>query len=264
MNSEKLLDIASRSDTGRVRSHNQDNIGQDSALGVVALADGMGGHASGDVASTIAIDAVLQHLKSVIPNVAPGEIDAATGYASESLAVRQAIINANAIIYAAAEAQPAHQGMGTTLVVAIFYNNHLAVGHVGDSRLYRFRNDRLEQITVDHSLVQTLVDKGLCTQEQARTSPNKNLLTRAVGTGLTVNVDVYEHMVAPDDIYLVCSDGLNDMIDDAGISQIISTFGADLERTAEQLIVRANENGGKDNISVILVRPNKSFPASTH
>lgn len=261
MNLKNVLDIAIRSDIGRVRSSNEDRVDEDREIGVVVLADGMGGYHGGDVASTIAVKTILEHLKAHIPEIVPGDIDAATGYSRESLAVRQAILKANRRIYQTAEAEPQYRGMGTTLVMAIFYDNRVSVANVGDSRMYRFRGDRLEQITVDHTLRQELIGRGFCTPAEARTSLNKNLVTRAVGTEPAVAVDLREADVAPNDIYLFCSDGLYDMIDDREIHHWVKTFGADLDRTAEQLISLANENGGKDNVSVMLVRPTKSFPA---
>lgn len=258
MNLKNVLDIASRSDPGRVRSNNEDCIGHDPALGVVALADGMGGPPGGDIASAIAVNTVLQYLKAILARLPADESDAPTRHVEMSSATRQAIISANEMILETAQAQPEYRGMGTTLVLVIFCDDLITVANVGDSRLYRFRDDRLEQITKDHSLVQTLVDKGLCTQEQARTSPNRNILTRAVGTEPAVNVDVFENTLMPNDTYLLCSDGLNNMIEDTDICQIVRTFGADLDETAEQLIARANENGGKDNISVILVKPQQT------
>jgi protein phosphatase len=214
MNLKGVLDVASRSDTGRVRSRNEDRLGHAQEIGAVVLADGMGGYHGGDIASTIAVRTILEDLRASIPRFAPGEVDAATGYARESLAVRQAVSNANRMIYQAAEAEPQYQGMGTTLVTAIFYDNRVTVAHVGDSRMYRFRGDRLEQITVDHTLRQEMVNRGFFTPAEARASLSKNLVTRALGTDPTVAIDIREFDAAPKDIYLLCSDGLSDMVDD--------------------------------------------------
>jgi PPM family protein phosphatase len=148
MNLKNVLDMASRSDTGRLRLRNEDRIGADLKLGLVVLADGTDGHHGGDVASTIAVNAILEDLKTSIPGITPGQIDAATGYSRESLAARQAVIKANNMIYKTAQAEPQYRGMGTTLVMAIFYDNRVTVVNVGDSRMYRFRDDRLEQVTL--------------------------------------------------------------------------------------------------------------------
>jgi serine/threonine protein phosphatase PrpC len=260
MNLKNVLDVATRSDTGHVRSRNEDRVGGDLALGVVALADGMGGHHGGDVASTLAVDTILRHLRATLPSIAPGEIDAATGYSKQSLAVRQAVFHANKRIYAAAEAQPEYPDMGTTLVVATFYDNLVSIANVGDSRMYRFRDNQLEQITTDHSLLQELIARGVCTPEQARASLNKNVLTRALGIEPAVAVDMREDTVIPNEIYLLCSDGLSDLVDDPDIAHVVKTCGTDLHRAAEWLVALANENGGIDNVSVVLVRPKKPSP----
>jgi len=150
--------------------------------------------------------------------------------------------------------------MGTTLVMAIFYNDIITVANVGDSRLYRYRDNRLEQVTVDHTLRQEMVDRGYCTPAEARASLNKNLVTRAVGTEETVTIDLLDHAVLPDDLYLLCSDGLSDMLEDREIQQAIERSATNLEAIAERLVSMANQNGGRDNITVILVRACKPFP----
>ncbi len=261
MNLKNVLHIAVRSDVGRVRARNEDRIGEDLEIGVVVLADGMGGYRGGDVASAIAVDTILKHLRAAIPSFAPGEIDAATGYPREALAVRQSIIRANKLIFETASAEPQYRGMGTTLVMAIFYDDRMTISNIGDSRMYRFRDEQLEQLTADHTLRQELVDRGFCTPEEARTSLNKNLVTRALGTEPWVKIDIHEHGAVPNDIYLLCSDGLSDMIDDQDIYRILKGSGNDLDTAAEHLISLANENGGKDNVSVVLVSPRKPFPA---
>lgn len=260
MNVNNALETAIRSDIGRFRARNEDTTGADLDIGVVVLADGMGGHQGGGVASALAVNAILQDLRLTVPAILPGETDPATGYAMERLAVRQAIVKANQEIYTSADADPRYYGMGTTLVMAIFYNNIITVANVGDSRLYRYRDNRLEQVTVDHTLRQELVDRGYCTASEARASLNKNLVTRALGTDETVAIDILDHAVAPGDIYLLCSDGLSDMIEDHDIQRVIEISAADLEVVAERLISVANHNGGRDNISVIVVKACKTFP----
>jgi protein phosphatase len=156
--------------------------------------------------------------------------------------------------------------MGTTLVCALFHDNHITVAHVGDSRLYRYRHNknepaRFEQITRDHSLLQEQIDSGMISREDARLSNNKNLVTRALGVDPTVDVEVQEHEALPGDVYLLCSDGLNDMIVDEEIQLTLSVLGNNLELAAQQLVQMANDHGGRDNISVILVRILRKFPA---
>jgi len=143
--------------------------------------------------------------------------------------------------------------MGTTLVVAVFRDQRLLVGHVGDSRCYRLRGGRLQQITRDHSLLQEQIDAGLITPEQAAFSANKNLVTRAVGVEDTVLLETHQHDVVAGDIYMMCSDGLSDMLDDGSIGQLLQSHDS-LDATGRALIDAANDAGGKDNISVILVR----------
>ena len=260
MNLKGLLDIAGRTDTGRLRTKNEDYIAEEPQIGLVVLADGMGGYQGGEIASAIAVNTIVENLRTTIPLLVPGETDQETGYSQESLAARESIIKANETIYKTSQSQPQYHGMGTTVVLGIFYNNHITIAHVGDSRMYRYRDGRLRQVTVDHTLLQELVDRGFYTSEEAQESPNKNLVTRALGIEASVAVDIQEESVLPEDIYLLCSDGLNDMVDDEDIGSTIKTHGANLDRLAEQLIVLANENGGRDNVSVLLVRPNKTFP----
>jgi PPM family protein phosphatase len=259
MNLDGILDIVSRSDTGRVRSHNEDYLDTDAKIGLVVLADGMGGYQGGEVASAIAVNTIIDDLKQKIPRLKPGDIDATTGYSLASLAARESIVKANTTIYKTAQSQPQYHGMGTTVVMGIFFNNLVTVANVGDSRMYRYRDQQLDLITVDHTLLQELVDRGYYTPEEAKQSLNKNLVTRALGIESTVAVDVREEVVLPGDIYLLCSDGLNDMVDDNEIILAIKQNQNDLSKLADLLIEQANENGGKDNVSVLLARPTRPF-----
>lgn len=261
MNLKGILEVVGRSDTGQVRDHNEDYICDVAEIGLVVLADGMGGYKGGEVASAIAVNTIVEELKAKIPDLQPGEADRETGYTRESIAARESIIKANEIIYKTSRSQAQYQGMGTTVVMGVFYDNRLTVAHVGDSRMYRYRNHDLEQITVDHTLLQELVDRGFYSAQEAQASLNRNLVTRALGIETTVAVDIHEEMALPGDIYLLCSDGLNDMVGDEGIAALFRDQGEDLERLAEALVEAANQGGGKDNISVLLARPNKAFPA---
>ena len=160
--------------------------------------------------------------------------------------------NANRSIFNSANSNAGYAGMGTTLVVGIFRDDRLVLGHIGDSRCYRLRAGFLEQITKDHSLLQEQIDAGLITLEQAATSSIKNLVTRALGVDEFVLLEVNEHSVQVGDLYLMCSDGLSDMIDDEAINRVVAS-DMTLEQKAAELIDQANENGGRDNISVLLV-----------
>jgi protein phosphatase len=148
-------------------------------------------------------------------------------------------------------------------VAGLFWDNRLSIAHVGDSRLYRFRRNRFEQLTMDHSLLQELVDRGFYSQEEAARSTNRNYVTRALGVEPTVQVELQEVEVQPDDLYLLCSDGLPDMVEDEDIHLTISTFSANLQTAGQQLVQLSNDHGGRDNVSVILTQVIEPFPART-
>jgi serine/threonine protein phosphatase PrpC len=250
-----VIEIATATHPGMVRSHNEDSISADATSGLAVLADGMGGYNAGEVASGIAVAMISAELKKALS--AGNDLDAA---AAERL-VGEHAVRANNAIFQAAQSQAQYAGMGTTLVVALWHDNSLVVGHIGDSRLYRFRGNKLEQVTRDHSLLQEQIDSGLITKAQARHSQNKNLVTRAVGIDPEVEAEVHSYPVEAGDIYLLCSDGLNDMVTDEDMELTLSSLQANLPLAAAQLVQQANDNGGRDNVSVILVRVLKSFPA---
>jgi len=257
-----VLEIVTATDPGMVRSHNEDSIGTDADIGLAVLADGMGGYNAGEVASGIAVAMLTTEMKDALAEHEPHEIDGA----GEPLAVRLVRENsakANAAIFQTAKSQPQYAGMGTTLVVTLFYDNRVTVGHIGDSRLYRMRNDKLEQVTRDHSLLQEQIESGMITKEQARYSQNKNLVTRAVGIDPEVETEVHTYDVEPGDIYLLCSDGLSDMVVDEDIEATLGAMKSNLPLAAKQLIQAANDGGGRDNISVILVRVLEDFAVPT-
>ncbi len=255
------IEVFGLTDAGLVRDHNEDAIGNDHDIGLVVLADGMGGHLGGEVASAITVKTILESLADSLKQIRPENIDEASGYSLASLAVNDAITRANRNVFTSANEHSQYHGMGTTVVVLLFYDNRLTVAHVGDSRLYRYRDGVLEQITRDHSLTQELVDRGFYTEEQARKSHNRNLVTRAIGIDESVEIDLQEDAALTGDIYLLCSDGVTDMLEDKVIRQTIMDHDKDLEKIASELIRQANEAGGRDNISAILARPLKPFPA---
>jgi protein phosphatase len=256
-NLSAVLEVASVTHPGRVRSHNEDSIAADAEMGLAVLADGMGGYNAGEVASGIAVAMITAEMKKALAEMKAGALD---GSGAEKLLSAHAE-KANAAIYQAAQTQEQYSGMGTTLVAAMWYDNRMAVGHIGDSRLYRLRGDVLEQITRDHSLLQEQIDSGMITKEQARYSQNKNLVTRAVGIDPQVDTEVHTYPVQAGDIYLLCSDGLSDMVTDEDIQNTLFSLQANLPMATEQLVQQANDNGGRDNVSVILVRVLKNFPA---
>ena len=249
-----VLMMTGKTDTGRMRAKNEDNIAMVPEAGLAVVADGMGGHQAGEVASKLAVDVIAHHMIEAFSNQAqPGNS------AYETKALADAIQQANRAIYDQAHQQSEYAGMGSTVVVAVFNGDKLYVGHVGDSRLYRFRNGLLEQITQDHSVVQELVSRGLATAEEARLSVSKNLVTRALGVDAEVVPDISEESLQDDDIYLLCSDGLNDVLADGDIEMMLMEHRRQIDSAVDYMINTANERGGPDNISVILVRTGKGF-----
>ena len=237
-----------RTDPGLARENNEDSVTFDEPTRLAILADGMGGYNAGEIASGMATTFIRSEL---------GRWLSQAGRQANAREVRRAmeicVDNANRSIFNAANSNPQYSGMGTTLVVGVFQDGRLLLGHIGDSRCYRLRGGELAQITKDHSLLQEQMDAGLITPEQAAVSTNKNLVTRALGVEDAVLLEVNEHRVEPGDIYLMCSDGLSDMVDDAGIARILQADGS-LEDKVDRLVDAANGNGGRDNISVLLAQ----------
>ena len=255
------LEIVLRTDTGRVREHNEDAVFANPHLGFVVLADGMGGYNAGEVASSMATTRLASELESALAARAPHATDGPGGEAFAGQCLRDAVADANAAIFQAAQDEAGYAGMGTTLVAALFFDDRVAVAHVGDSRLYRLRDGTLSLLTHDHSLLQEQIDSGLLSAEEARHSLNRNLVTRALGVDPLVEVDLAEHLVLPDDLYLLCSDGLNDMVPDEEIALALQTLSGHLDLAATQLVEMANDQGGRDNVSVILVKVRQAYPA---
>jgi protein phosphatase len=249
-------------DTGRIREHNEDAIGCDPDLGLLVLADGMGGYNAGEVASGIAVKTVLSQVTAALETIPDRtEIEPEYGLRRDAIILRDAIFRANRIIHNTAQTKSECQGMGTTVVACLFYDDKIAFAHVGDSRLYRMREGKLDQLTLDHSLLQELVDRGFYSREEAQRSTNKNYVTRALGVEPNVDVEVHEAEVLPGDFYLLCSDGLSDMVEDDDIQLTISTFHANLDVVGQQLIRLSNDQGGRDNISLMLAHVAQPFPA---
>jgi protein phosphatase len=258
----KAIDMATATHAGMVRAHNEDSIGTDSSIGLAVLADGMGGYNAGEVASGIAVALVTKETRDTVAQILPYEKDRTSGELMATRILRNVIARANTSIFQAAGSQPQYAGMGTTLVVALLCDNQISVAHVGDSRLYRLRDTQLAQLTRDHSLLQEQIDSGMITKEMARRSQNKNLVTRAVGIEPEVEADINTFEAKEGDMYLLCSDGLNDMVEDEDILLTLSSLQTNLPLAASQLVQMANDNGGRDNISVILIRVKKPFPAA--
>ena len=234
------MELSGFSDTGRVRTQNEDIFAFDAAQGLAVLADGMGGSNAGGVAAQIAVDSVLSFLR-----------DASAPIDKELLCA--AVAHANNRVFLESRNSVAHIGMGTTLVVARIADTVGWVAHVGDSRAYRLRGSTLSQLTKDHSVVQELIDAGAITAEEARQAPNRNIITRAIGLEPSLEVDASEFDVAGGDVVLLCSDGLSDLIGDRDIAELLIEHKDNLDGAARQLVKSANSAGGTDNVTVVLV-----------
>jgi len=241
-------------DVGQSREHNEDAISWDTRLGLALLADGMGGHNAGEVASILAVDSVKTSLADV---VTPEIVE--SGVVNYMDAVVDAIGFANREINEQSLENPEYAGMGTTLVMVLFLKQSLIYAHVGDSRIYRFRKNKFEQLTSDHSLVQEMIDNGYLTHEEAQESTSRNLITRALGISEEVEIDIADETTEIGDIYLLCSDGLTDLVSDNDIAGIIQNNKADLELASRTLVDMANSRGGTDNISVVLAAVYKAY-----
>lgn len=266
MNLKGKIRIVERTDVGMVRDHNEDAIASNAHLGIAVLADGMGGLNAGEVASSMSVTVMMEELTAYLASPArsarrESEAAAPEGITPAGAALCRAAEQANRAVFHVSQTQPQCRGMGTTLVGLLLYDNRVSIVHVGDSRGYRFRDQKLEQITKDHSFVQELLDKGLFTKAEARASAQKNVVTRAVGIAPTVEVELDEYGVDAGDLYLICSDGLTDLVTDENIEASMRGFDDDLEGLADHLVNLANASGGNDNISIILLKALKPFSA---
>ncbi|MGE5320986.1 MAG: PP2C family protein-serine/threonine phosphatase [Hyphomicrobiaceae bacterium] len=247
------LEIAAKTDPGILRSLNEDSIATVNDLGLLVLSDGMGGYQSGDVASSLATQTIVEGLTRELQGRSPSNSDVAR-------VVEDVVKQANQAIFLESQqrAQRIHSGqnqaMGSTLALLLFRDNRVTLAHVGDSRIYRLRANRLELMTHDHSLLQEQIDQGILDSEAAATSHNRHLVTRGLGLEAEVEITLDEREALPGDIYLVCSDGLNDMVDNTDIELVLNSLQANLPLAASQLVMVANDNGGDDNISVILAK----------
>ncbi len=245
------LFMAGQSDTGRQREHNEDFIAWDDERGLALLADGMGGHNAGDVASRMSIEVLEEALAAPLDAAqAPAAEGDLSGHAA---LLRRAVEAANQRVFAAGEEDTARQGMGTTVVALLLYGERVVVAHVGDSRAYRLHGRELAAVTEDHSLVRQLLAEGVMAPEEARDSPYRHVITQAVGVRESVEVEVNEFDACPGDVYLLCSDGLTDLVDDAAIADTLIAAQGNWQRAAQHLVDLANQAGGRDNISVVIV-----------
>lgn len=248
------MDFGALSDKGRVRSNNEDSFAVAPDLNLFVLSDGMGGYASGEVASQIAVETIVNHVREA-GTKAPLRFHGAPhpGASGPARRLASAISLANSAIRDAAEKNESRRGMGATLVAMIFNENRVSIAHVGDSRAYRLRHGSLEQLTDDHSFVADQVRQGRMTQIEAEKSKLQNVLTRALGPEPEVLVDLSEEVVVDGDVFLLCSDGLSKELSDAQISGVLDEF-EDPQAAAGRLVRMANDAGGEDNITVVVVR----------
>ena len=243
-----MVEVFGLSDVGCIRELNEDcycicGFGDNSERGFCILADGMGGHNAGEVASQNAVKLIAEEMNRLLESgekEIPGQLS-------------RAVSAANTGVYTMASENPIHRGMGTTVVTAFIDDGTAYVANVGDSRAYAVRDDEIVQITTDHSVVSELVMRGTITKEEARLHPQKNIITRAVGTDKSVRTDIVEYNYSPGDVMIICSDGLSTMLDDNRILEIIKSKKTS-EDTVNSLIAAAKDEGGLDNITVICIR----------
>ncbi len=246
--------VFGQTDPGMKRSKNEDSFGIDQQLGLFVVADGMGGHAAGEIASKMAIDVITDYVKRTVATNEPYLTGFNSRYSRTGNRLCSAVILANQLISDSATNRQDWQGMGTTLVAAWLPDPNvplLSIAHVGDSRAYLLRYGELKQLTTDHSLVEEQIKSGLISKEEAASSSIRNMITRALGFRERVSADVTETELESGDKLLLCSDGLNTMLTDNQICAILKLTGS-LENTCQQLISAANAKGGKDNITVII------------
>ena len=253
------LKCAGLTDVGMARDHNEDDfyLCPDEALCVVA--DGMGGHQSGEVASRMAIEEITKYYKETADPETPIELPywpfrRKKPESREERRLIAAMTKANSAIHTAAGTSEQYRGMGTTIVGAFFFDTGLYIGHVGDSRAYRFRDGVLSQISEDHSLANEYIRMGILRAEDVENFPYKNVITRAVGLAETVEVETHLHELKDGDLYILCSDGLSDPIRDSEMQKILCEYHEDLEACCRELVTTANRNGGPDNVTVVLAK----------
>lgn len=255
------LRMTSVSDTGKVRDLNEDSVELRLESGIAVLADGMGGYNAGEVASRMAVSLVADGIASNWSDEARRGLDRKSMMLASQRLLQQEVKAANVAIFNKAQTDEQCSGMGTTLVACMLHDNFITVAHAGDSRLYRLRGDALAQITHDHSLLQEQIDSGMIRKEEAHLSSNRNFVTRAIGVDPNEEAEIHTYEVQEGDVYLLCSDGLHGLVTDDDIQMNLNALKTNLDLAAQQLVESANDAGGTDNVSVILIRVLKSFAA---
>ncbi|MBN2529184.1 MAG: Stp1/IreP family PP2C-type Ser/Thr phosphatase [Deltaproteobacteria bacterium] len=249
------VQVAGETDVGQKRNHNEDTFSINESEALFVVCDGMGGHASGEVASQMAVETIRTFFKDTRddPEVTwPYKMDRSRQYEENRLTT--AIKYANVRIFESAKKEPKFHGMGTTITALYFIEDGVYRAHVGDSRIYRFREGEYEQISEDHSLLNDYIKMKKLTPEEIASFPHKNVIVRALGMKESVKVDVVMEKPKSGDIYLMCSDGLSDEVSDEKMAEILAAHGSDVQSSCHALVEEANRNGGHDNITVVLVR----------
>jgi protein phosphatase len=244
----RLADVCGVSDVGRRRRNNEDTIGWDAEYGLAVVADGMGGNNAGEVASATVVRTVKSDLRAAM-RLGGGDSDRV----AMSRLCTEVVRRANQRVLAAAMRDPKLQGMGTTIAMLLVSDRFVTLAHAGDSRVYRLRAERFECLTRDHSMISDLVQRGSLSEEEARTSNHRNVLTRAIGLGSDLVVDVAQHDIHPGDTFLLCSDGLTGAVSDPELAALLGR-DEDLADACRAAVDLANERGGHDNISIVLAR----------
>ncbi len=236
------IECGACNDQGKIRTSNEDQYLANAQKKIFLVADGMGGHAAGEVASQMAASTIEESLSKSELSTDPEAI------------LQQAVQDANIRVYNAQRNHPEYRGMGSTLTILTFLENRYYIAHVGDSRAYLFRNGNITQVTRDHSVVWQLYEENLIAKEDLSRHPRKNLITRSIGTQPQVEADIQGNQVFENDIFLLCSDGLTDVLSDMQIQQFLTMNGKTPQEISEMLIEAANAGGGPDNITVVIVR----------
>ncbi len=251
-NNRQIIRLGAFTDKGKMREINEDNYyisGFDyeyqNENGYIIIADGMGGHNAGEVASQIAVDEIRKYISEKYQQ-------AMTDEEIQNM-IHESLVKANSVIFNRSNDNKQCTGMGTTAILCVIKSHRLYIAHVGDSRVYIIRNQILNQITTDHSIVEELVNSGSITREEAENHPQKNVITRALGAEEDIEIDIYLHNLEDKDIILLCTDGLTNMLTD---EEIISEFSKDenIQLTIEKLVKMANDKGGLDNITAIALK----------
>lgn len=257
---DNALKFTGVTNAGCTRAKNEDCITWNAKLGLAIVTDGMGGANAGEIAGQITAETILKEVGEGIEDQPydPTEVDEGEIHNRASLMLYNSLQKANKVVLRIANDQPECNGMGTTALATLFYDNKISVAHVGDSRLYLLRDEQLTQLTEDHTVLQKVISSGIYSREEAERTVNKSIVTRAVGVSVDLNIDILEQPTLPGDLYIMCSDGLSDIVPYKEIRSLLIAKRKKKE-LAQNLVDLAIEKGGSDNISVVLVKVSKPY-----